>query len=115
MSRLVLSMLFCVPCLTGLSATPADTHPNTASIMGYQDLDEVVFGVPPPRSNAALLLPASPSHDSCFQEDILAHSGRTNSCGCHFNRKTGSCHCHRDLGCGCDCEPKRCSDRKTKP
>ncbi|MEY8771676.1 MULTISPECIES: DUF1283 domain-containing protein [Erwinia] len=26
---------------------------------------------------------------------VLAHSGRTNSEGCHTNRKTGEYHCHR--------------------
>lgn len=25
---------------------------------------------------------------------VLAHGGRTNSSGCHNNRKTGSYHCH---------------------
>ncbi len=27
-------------------------------------------------------------------ESALAHSGRTNSAGCHNNRKTGDYHCH---------------------
>ena len=31
----------------------------------------------------------------CFVSlDALAHSGRTNSSGCHNNRKTGGYHCH---------------------
>jgi len=26
---------------------------------------------------------------------LLAHSGGTNSAGCHYNHKTGDYHCHR--------------------
>lgn len=29
-----------------------------------------------------------------FQQVALAHSGRTNSEGCHNNRRTGNYHCH---------------------
>ena len=29
-----------------------------------------------------------------FSINVLAHSGRTNSSGCHNNRKTGDYHCH---------------------
>jgi hypothetical protein len=42
----------------------------------------------------------------------LAHGGGLNACGCHFNRKTGECHCHRPSGCGCACEPPKCSSEK---
>jgi hypothetical protein len=28
----------------------------------------------------------------------FAHSGGTNKCRCHFNRKTGECHCHNTTG-----------------
>ena len=45
---------------------------------------------------------------SIFTQDLLAHGGGLNSCGCHFNRKTGECHCHRDRGCGCECQSNRC-------
>jgi len=45
---------------------------------------------------------------SIFTQDMLAHGGGLNKCGCHFNRKTGECHCHRDRGCGCECQPNRC-------
>ena len=37
-----------------------------------------------------------------------AHGGGLNRCGCHFNRRTDTCHCHRDRGCGCECQPDRC-------
>lgn len=33
--------------------------------------------------------------------DEVRHGGGLNSCGCHFNRKTGVCHCHRAPACGC--------------
>ena len=45
---------------------------------------------------------------SIFSQDMLAHGGGLNGCGCLFNRKTGECHCHRDRGCGCECQPNRC-------
>jgi hypothetical protein len=38
----------------------------------------------------------------------LAHGGGLNSCGCHFDRKAGTCHCHRNTGCGCECQPATC-------
>lgn len=38
----------------------------------------------------------------------VEHGGGLNSCGCHFNRKTGECHCHRSSGCGCSCQPPSC-------
>ncbi len=40
--------------------------------------------------------------------DSLAHPGRLNKCGCHFERKTGECHCHREASCGCKCESPSC-------
>lgn len=36
------------------------------------------------------------------------HGGGLNACGCHFNRKLGTCHCHRDRGCGCTCQSSAC-------
>ena len=45
----------------------------------------------------------------------LAHGGGLNSCGCHFNRKTGECHCHRNKGCGCSCQPSSCESLKVEP
>ncbi|WP_274020295.1 YHYH domain-containing protein [Vibrio parahaemolyticus] len=29
-----------------------------------------------------------------FGELELSHSGGTDKCGCHYNRKTGEYHCH---------------------
>ena len=29
-----------------------------------------------------------------FHESIIQHSGGTDKCGCHTNRKTGEYHCH---------------------
>lgn len=46
---------------------------------------------------------------------MLAHGGGLNSCGCHFNRKTGECHCHRNRGCGCECEPASCGTAFDNP
>lgn len=40
------------------------------------------------------------------------HGGGLNTCGCHFNRKTGECHCHRSYGCGCKCQPAACPGRQ---
>lgn len=43
----------------------------------------------------------------------FAHSGGTNKCGCHFNRKTGECHCHNLTGaCGCACQPASCGGHR---
>lgn len=33
-----------------------------------------------------------------FTSPVFAHSGRTNSEGCHTNNKTGQYHCHRNKG-----------------
>ena len=41
----------------------------------------------------------------------ILHGGGLNSCGCHFNRKTGECHCHRPKECGCECEPASCKEK----
>lgn len=42
---------------------------------------------------------------------VPMHGGGLNSCGCHFNRKTGDCHCHRATACGCECEPESCKKK----
>ncbi len=44
-------------------------------------------------------------------QETLEHGGGLNSCGCHFNRKTGECHCHRDYGCGCTCQSPTCTEK----
>ena len=33
----------------------------------------------------------------------LAHSGGTDKCGCHYNKKTGKYHCHKRKKRGGDC------------
>ncbi len=40
--------------------------------------------------------------------ESLEHGGGLNTCGCHFNRKTGECHCHQPRQCGCECQPAEC-------
>ena len=49
------------------------------------------------------------SHDvqnykPCVKQEIN-HSGGTDKCGCHFNRKTGEYHCHNRKQRGGDCPP----------
>ena len=73
--------------------------------------------------NLSLLLLSTFSHADLLQEtdnqNISAlltdaevyepfHGGGLNACGCHFNRKTGTCHCHQDRGCGCACQSPSC-------
>ncbi|WP_102562360.1 YHYH domain-containing protein [Vibrio breoganii] len=35
----------------------------------------------------------------------VSHSGGTDSCGCHYNRKTGEYHCHTRKQRGNGCPP----------
>ncbi|HHX8698966.1 TPA: YHYH domain-containing protein [Vibrio diabolicus] len=35
----------------------------------------------------------------------LSHSGGTDVCGCHYNRKTGEYHCHTRKQRGGNCPP----------
>ncbi|MCC3798436.1 YHYH domain-containing protein [Vibrio parahaemolyticus] len=35
----------------------------------------------------------------------LSHSGGTDKCGCHYNRKTGKYHCHTRKQRGGSCPP----------
>ncbi|EGA68860.1 hypothetical protein VISI1226_11042 [Vibrio sinaloensis DSM 21326] len=35
----------------------------------------------------------------------LSHSGGTDACGCHYNRKTGEYHCHTRKQRGGSCPP----------
>ena len=40
-----------------------------------------------------------------YLKQIVQHSGGTDKCGCHFNRKTGEYHCHNRKQRGGDCPP----------
>ena len=42
--------------------------------------------------------------NTCTQP-VVQHSGGTDKCGCHFNRKTGEYHCHNRKQRGGDCPP----------
>ena len=42
--------------------------------------------------------------NTCTQQAVQ-HSGGTDKCGCHFNRKTGEYHCHNRKQRGGDCPP----------
>jgi hypothetical protein len=35
----------------------------------------------------------------------VSHSGGTDKCGCHYNRKTGEYHCHKRKKRGGGCPP----------
>lgn len=59
----------------------------------------------------AVLFTALTAHIATSVEDIqnprrsveLSHSGGTDKCGCHYNRKTGEYHCHKRKKRGGDC------------
>ena len=36
---------------------------------------------------------------------VVSHSGGTDKCGCHYNRKTGEYNCHNRKQRGGDCPP----------
>ena len=42
---------------------------------------------------------------ACISNNIIKHSGGTDKCGCHTNRKTGEYHCHTRKQRGGDCPP----------
>ena len=42
---------------------------------------------------------------ACLSNTIIKHSGGTDKCGCHTNRKTGEYHCHTRKQRGGDCPP----------
>ncbi len=37
------------------------------------------------------------------KQEVISHSGGTDKCGCHYNRKTGFYHCHKRKKRGGDC------------
>tara|TARA_X000000950_G_C13827326_1_gene624580 strand:+ start:780 stop:1010 length:231 start_codon:yes stop_codon:yes gene_type:complete len=41
----------------------------------------------------------------CSSNSNIKHSGGTDKCGCHTNRKTGEYHCHNRKQRGGDCPP----------
>ena len=41
----------------------------------------------------------------CSSNPTIKHSGGTDKCGCHANRKTGEYHCHNRKQRGGDCPP----------
>ena len=43
-----------------------------------------------------------PINEKCINQEVK-HSGGTDKCGCHFNRKTGEYHCHNRKQRGSDC------------
>ena len=49
------------------------------------------------------------SDDALDVEAFFDHGGGLNKCGCHVDRKAGTCHCHQNKGCGCTCQPARCT------
>lgn len=54
-------------------------------------------------SATLLVLVPQQANSSCTAE--LSHSGGTDKCGCHTNRKTGEYHCHTRKQRGGDCPP----------
>ena len=43
------------------------------------------------------------THHAVNPRSEVNHSGGTDKCGCHFNRKTGEYHCHKRKKRGGDC------------
>lgn len=53
-----------------------------------------------------IIFMAGTSHaqeERLVQSQPIAHSGGTDKCGCHYNRKTGEYHCHTRKQRGGDC------------
>lgn len=42
-------------------------------------------------------------NNKVLDEGLIYHSGGTDKCGCHYNRKTGEYHCHTRKQRGGDC------------
>lgn len=73
---LVGAIVSLLPVLTSSASQPESTEPGRVCVI--HETSEIAEG-----------------------EDSVSHGGGLNSCGCHFNRKTGVCHCHRAPACGC--------------
>jgi hypothetical protein len=54
---------------------------------------------------AAFVLSLSAHEESSSEATEAAHSGGTDKCGCHYNRKPGEYHCHKRKQRGGDCPP----------
>ena len=58
----------------------------------------VLFGV-----TLMLLILIFDSSGHLSREAIVFHSGGTDKCGCHYDKKTGKYHCHKRKQRGGDC------------
>ena len=54
---------------------------------------------------SASVMAINPTTDKEFTTQVIQHSGGTDKCGCHYNRKTGEYHCHKRKKRGGDCPP----------
>jgi len=52
---------------------------------------------------AAPTFSATPNNIEAPPGIKIFHSGGTDKCGCHYNRKTGKYHCHKRKKRGGDC------------
>ena len=53
-------------------------------------------------SSGLIFAHEQPVKEKCINQEVK-HSGGTDKCGCHFNRKTGEYHCHNRKQRGGDC------------
>jgi hypothetical protein len=74
--------------VTAVAAALISTSALSAEYLG--DLSDKPFTITSPSSPV---------------ETATSHSGGTDKCGCHYNRKTGEYHCHTRKQRGGDCPP----------